>query len=65
MSVLFLYKSQDSTVGIATGWTTRIRFPAVQDCSLLNSVQTGSGAHPASYPMSTGGCFSGGKAVGA
>jgi hypothetical protein len=26
-----------------------------QDVSLLHNVQTGSGAHPASYPMSTGG----------
>jgi hypothetical protein len=26
-----------------------------QDVSLLHTVQTGSGAHPTSYPMSTGG----------
>jgi hypothetical protein len=32
-----------------------------QDVSLLHNVQTGSGAHPASYPASTGGSFSGGK----
>jgi hypothetical protein len=37
------------------------RFPAVQDFSLFHSVQTGSGAHPASYPMDTGGIFPGGK----
>jgi hypothetical protein len=30
--------------------------------SLLHSVQTGSGAHPASYPMGTAGDFPGGKA---
>jgi hypothetical protein len=30
-----------------------------QDVSLLHDVQTGSGAHPASYPMSTGGSFFG------
>jgi hypothetical protein len=30
--------------------------------SLLRVVQTGSGAHPASYPMDTGGSFPGGKA---
>jgi hypothetical protein len=35
-------------------------FPAVQDFS-LHSIQTGSGAHPASYPMGTGGSSSGGK----
>jgi len=29
------------------------------------SVQTGSGAHPASYPMCTGDSFPGGKAAGA
>jgi len=27
-------------------------------------VQTGSGAHPASYPMGTGGSFLGGKVAG-
>jgi hypothetical protein len=40
-------------VGIATGWTTLVRFPTVQDFS-LNNLQTGSGTHPASYPMGTG-----------
>jgi hypothetical protein len=29
-----------------------------QKCSLLYVVQTGSGAHPASYPMGTGNYFS-------
>jgi hypothetical protein len=33
--------------------------------SLHNSVQNGSGAHPASYPMGNRGSFSGGKAAGA
>jgi hypothetical protein len=33
----------------------------IQNCSLLHSIQTGFGAHPASYPMGTGGCFSGVK----
>jgi hypothetical protein len=27
------------------------------DISLLSNVHSGSGAHPASYAMSTGGCF--------
>jgi hypothetical protein len=31
-----------------------------QDASLLHNVQTGSGAHPASYPVSTGESISGG-----
>jgi hypothetical protein len=41
----------------AAGWTARLRFPAVQDFSLLHSVQTGSGAHLASYPIGTGSSF--------
>jgi hypothetical protein len=45
------------------GW---VRFPAgARDFSLLYSVQTGHEAHPASYPMGTGGSFPGGKAAGA
>jgi hypothetical protein len=36
-----------------------------RDFSLLHSVQTGSGADPTSYPMSTGGSFPGGNAAGA
>jgi hypothetical protein len=36
-----------------------------QDISQLHSVHTGSGAHPVSYPMDTGGSFSGGKTAGA
>jgi hypothetical protein len=43
---------------------SRVRFLAgARDLYLLHSVQTGSGAHPASYPMGTGGSFLGGKAV--
>jgi hypothetical protein len=52
-------------VGIATGWKTRVWFPTVHDFSLLYSVQTGSGAHPAFYPMGIGGSYTGGKAGGA
>jgi len=33
--------------------------------SLHHRVQTGSGAHPASYPMGIRGSFPGGKAAGA
>jgi hypothetical protein len=29
--------------------------------SLFKSIHTGTGAHPASYPMSTGGLYPGGK----
>jgi hypothetical protein len=56
--------SRDSSVGIATGWTARLRFPAVQDFS-VHSFQTDSGAHPATYPMRIGGSFPGGNAAGA
>jgi hypothetical protein len=47
------------------GWTPRVRFPAVQDFSLLHSVHTEAGVHTASYIMGTGGSFPGGKAAGA
>jgi hypothetical protein len=40
-----------------------VRSPAgAKDFSSILCVQTGSGAHPASCPMGTGGPFSGGKA---
>jgi hypothetical protein len=36
------------------GWTAGVGFPAeARDFSILDSVQTGSGAHPASYSMFT------------
>jgi hypothetical protein len=42
----------------ATGWTAGVRFPAgAKAFSLLHSVQTGSVAHPASYPMGSMGLF--------
>jgi hypothetical protein len=40
-----------------------VRSPTgAEDFSSSPCVQTGSGAHPASYPMGTGGSFPGGKA---
>jgi hypothetical protein len=45
-------------------WTTGVQFPtgAIKEpFSLLYCFQTGSGAHPASYPMGSGGSFLGGK----
>jgi hypothetical protein len=56
-------KSRDSSVGIALGYGlddrgSRDRFPAgAGNFSLHHRVQNGSGAHPASYPMGTRGCF--------
>jgi hypothetical protein len=63
--------SRDSSVGIALGYGlddrgSMVRFPAgAGNFSLHHRVQNGSGAHPASYPMSTRGSFSEGKADGA
>jgi hypothetical protein len=53
-----------SSDGIATGWIARVLFPAVQDFVSFHSAQTGSGVHPASYPMGTGGSSPLGKAAG-
>jgi hypothetical protein len=39
-----------------------VRSPTGADFSSSPCVQTGSGAHPASYPMGAGGSFPGGKA---
>jgi hypothetical protein len=62
---LVYVKSRDSSVSIVTDCTARVRYPAVQDFSLLHGVQTGSGAHPASYPMGIWGFSPGVKAAGA
>jgi hypothetical protein len=51
--------------GIDTGWTVGFRVLAEANDFFLHSVQTGSGAHPASFGMGSGGSFSGGKAAGA
>jgi hypothetical protein len=45
-------ESQDSSDGIVTGWAAQVRFSAVQGFT-VHSVQTDSGAHPASYPVGT------------
>jgi hypothetical protein len=63
-------KNFDSSVGIALGYGlgdrgSRVRFSAGAGNSLHHRVQNGSAAHPASYPMDTGGSFPGGKAAGA
>jgi hypothetical protein len=48
---------------LTTSWTIGIRSPSGAEASSSSPcVHTGSGAHPASYPMGTGGPFSGGKA---
>jgi hypothetical protein len=53
---------------LATGWTTEgLEFESRydQEFSLLHVIQTGSGVHPTSYPMGSGGSFLGVKATGA
>jgi hypothetical protein len=61
--------SRDSSVGIATGYGlddrgAGVRVPVESRIFLLHVVQTGSGVHPASCPMGTGGSFPGGKTAG-
>jgi hypothetical protein len=52
-----------SSGSLTTGWTIGVRSPiGAEDFSSSPCVQTGSGAHPASYPVGTGGPFPGGKA---
>jgi hypothetical protein len=53
----------DSVVGIVTGYRLEFESRWGQKFLLLYVVQTGSGAHPASYPMGTEGFFPGGKAA--
>jgi hypothetical protein len=62
----FLYGIAQSVQRHGTCWTAGVRFLAgARDFSLLHSVQTGSGAHPASCPMGTKVPFSGSRAAGA
>jgi hypothetical protein len=71
--IFFIYEniscfSRDSEVGIVTGYGLDDRGVAVRVLLgpriFFHVVQTGSGAHPASYPMGTWGSFPGGKAAG-
>jgi hypothetical protein len=49
---------------IAVGWTAGVQFPARARDFSLQSVQTGSGAHLASFSVDTGGSFPGSVVVG-
>jgi hypothetical protein len=52
---------------MATGWTnegSELESQWGQEFSFLHVVQTGSGIHPTSYPMGTGGSFPGVKRPG-
>jgi hypothetical protein len=41
----------------AIRWKAKVRVPVGLSFCLIYSIHTGSGAHPASYPMGTGGSF--------
>jgi hypothetical protein len=66
--VLFVSRSRGSLVSIVSGYgvddrVIEVRSPAgAKNFSSSLCVQTGSGAHPASCPVGTGGPFPGGKA---
>jgi hypothetical protein len=66
-----LFMSLDSSVSIVISYglddkMIRVRFLArAGNVSLQHHVQTGGGAHPASYPVGTRGSFPGDKAAGA
>jgi hypothetical protein len=66
--MVFLLVSRGSSVSIVSGYglddrAIEVRSPAgEEDFSSSLCVQTGSGAHPASCTMDTGGPFLGGKA---
>jgi hypothetical protein len=61
--------SQDSPVGIATGYVLDgrgigVRVPVGSSFSPLHVVQTSPGTRPASYPLGAGAVSPGGKAAG-
>jgi hypothetical protein len=67
--LLLSQNSRDSAVVIATGyglddWAVGVRVPVESRIFFFHVVQTGTGDHPASYPLGTGGPVYGGKAVG-
>jgi hypothetical protein len=69
-SNILLRKNRDSSVGVATGYGLDDRMNGVRisagvgNFSLRHRVQTGSGAHPASYSVGTKGFFPGVKRPG-
>jgi hypothetical protein len=57
---IHLNRSQNSSINSdqATGWKNEVRFSAEAGIFFLRyHIQTGSEAHPASYPVGTGGSF--------
>jgi hypothetical protein len=66
MQMRLLIQNSFRFVGTARGYGMDEpgSIPSSARFSLLHSVQTDSGAHPASYPTGTGDSFPGGKAAG-
>jgi hypothetical protein len=60
-------QSPDGSVGTATDYVMdgRASIPVMGNRLFVHSVQSGSGAYSASYPMGVGGSFPGNKAAGA
>jgi hypothetical protein len=59
-----IFKSQDSSVGIAKGSTAKVGFPEREKVFLLlYGVQIDFGSHPVSYPMGNEDYFPGVKAT--
>jgi hypothetical protein len=56
-------RAQWYSVGLRTGWSGVRVAGGAGNFSLHRSVQTGSGAHPASYSMGIRGSFPGGKVI--
>jgi hypothetical protein len=60
------FESRDRAIGMATGYLlddqgVGVRVPLGSRIIIFHLVQIGSGAHPASYQMGTGGFFPGAK----
>jgi hypothetical protein len=65
--IIFFFMSRGSSGSIVSDYglddqAIEVRSPTRTDFSSSPCVQTGSEAHPAPYPMGTGGPFPGGKA---
>jgi hypothetical protein len=61
--LLLLSRVAQSVYCLTMDWTAGVRSPTgAEDFSSNFCIQTGSGAHPASYTVGTGGSFPGGKA---
>jgi hypothetical protein len=58
---MILFRKKIRKASEFPGWTAQVYFPPVQDLSLLHSIETDCGAHPASFTVGTGRFSSGGE----